>query len=145
MKFSPPGEIHKQSDPLVPESTQRLVISIAQGTVAGGTLAALISYFLGQKDLALGLFGGAVLSALNLYGLKTTAEKVLKSANNGKSFFWFWNLARWGLAAAACWFFLQVSPSCLLGAGASYLWFLTVLGWVGWRDAGQKKNSNVGN
>jgi len=145
MTTLPPAVDPQPSAALVPESTQRLIISIARGTVAGGSLAALISCFLGRKDVALGLFGGAVLSSLNLYGLKTAAQRVLKSAKHGNGLFWFWNLIRWGIAASACWFFLQVSPACLLGAGAGYLWFLTVLGWAGWRDAGQKKNPNVGN
>ncbi len=118
----------------------RWTLSVLLGTLAGGLPAALAAFLAHRKDLALGLLAGCLLSSLNLYALKVLAERILEAGPRGRKTFWLWNMARWALAAVACWLLLSVSPTCLLGAGIGYVWSLIVLGWAGWKSAGSKKS-----
>ncbi len=137
---SPPlyeGAKRLTASTLEPRRWMRMTVVL---TLAGGAAAAAASWIAGKNDLALGFFSGAVLSTLNFYSLKILTEKVSSLGDRkGKRRFWFWNIVRWGLFGAACWFFLSVSKLCLLGAGSSYLWFLAALVWVGWRSASSSK------
>ena len=102
---------------------------------AGSFFVSLLAYSFHQRDLAIGLGWGGVFNVFNFYSLKILTEKVLSRGEvEGQKFFWFWNLIRWIFLAVGCWWFLAVSPLCLAGAGASYFWFLVVLGLAGWRS-----------
>lgn len=116
---------------------------VVLGTLSGGIAASSAAFFLQKKELALGLLLGGVLSVLNLYGLHVLTTKVLSTGNKNQTVFWLWNLLRWLVFIALCWFLLRISPYCLLGAAGTYLWFLVVLGWVGWRSASTGKNSST--
>ena len=109
---------------------------VPAGALAGGFLMAVVAAFTHRKDLAVGLGWGSLLNIFNFYSLNWLTEKVLiRGETEGRRFFWFWNAIRWIFLAAACGWFLSVSPLCLAGAGASYFWFLSVLGFAGWRSA----------
>ena len=115
---------------------------VAASTMGGSIVGAAIALVLGKKELSLGLFLGGILSTLNFYSLKRLTEKVLKlEEQKAKAMFWFLTAARWLLFVLACWGLLKISPFCLLGAVAGYLWFLLVLGWVGWRSVASVKPS----
>jgi hypothetical protein len=102
----------------------------------GGVFLSMVAALTHRKDLAVGLGWGSLLNVFNFYSLKILTEKVLsRSETEGRKFFWLWNAVRWIFLAAACGLFLSVSPLCLAGAGASYFWFLSVLGFAGWRSA----------
>ena len=108
----------------------------AAWAAGGGFLASLTAHYFHQKDLAIGLGWGSVFNVLNFYSLKILTEKVLTRGEvEGQKFFWLWTPVRWVFLALACWLFLSVSPLCLAGAGASYFWFLVVLGFVSWRSS----------
>ncbi len=110
------------------------MFQVARWTLLGGIAMALLAIFLGQKGWALGLFVGGVLSILNFFGLKSLVEKNLTPESPaGQKHFWLWNACRWVLCVLACWLLLRFSITSLLGALASYLWFLLVLTWVGWK------------
>jgi len=119
-----------------PPANLRWIITVVALTLGGSVGGALTALAFGKKDLALGLFLGGILSTLNFYGLKRLTEKVLRlEEQKARAMFWLLTGSRWVLFALACWGLLKISPFCLLGAMASYLWFLLVLGWVGWRSA----------
>ena len=102
----------------------------------GGFFLSMVAAFTHRKDLAVGLGWGSLLNVFNFYSLNWLTEKVLNRGEaEGRKFFWLWNAVRWIFLAAACGWFLSVSPLCLAGAGASYFWFLSVLGFAGWRSA----------
>jgi len=125
-----------------PLHPQRLMATVTMVTLTGGMAGAVLSLILGKNDLALGFFLGSILSIVNFYGLKILAERVLRTGDQkGKRSFWFWNIIRWALFAFVFWFLLMISNICLLGAVSSYLWFLAVLGWIGWRSASFQKSS----
>lgn len=101
----------------------------------GGAAAAIVAFFVQKKGLALGLFLGSTLSIINFYSLHAVTGKILKAAHDGKKIFWFWAILRWVIAGLVCWGLVLISPACLLGALAGYLWALAVLGWKSWRNA----------
>ncbi len=104
-------------------------------TLAGGVFFAVVAFFGHKGEFSLGLFLGSSLAILNLYGLKILTGRVLRGGEReGRKLFWIGNAVRWFFLALAYWFFLLVSPFCLAGAMASYLWFLAVLTWAGFRS-----------
>ena len=91
----------------------RFVVTV---NLLGGDSSALTAYYFHQKDLALGFFLGSLLSTLNFRALQALTGKVLESGERGRKWFWFWNVLRWTLLAAACWLLLFVSTLCLAGS-----------------------------
>ncbi len=117
------------------------IAKVVLATLGGGVAASAAAFSLQRKELALGFLLGSFLTILNLYGLHVLTTKVLSRGDKKQTVFWFWNLLRWLLFAALCWFLLRISIFCLLGAAGTYLWFLMVLGWVGWRSVSTPKSS----
>src|SRR5258708_1379942 len=111
-------------------------IGWAAWATGGGLLVSLTAYHFHQRDLALGLGWGSVFNIFNFFSLKILTDKVLTRGEiEGRKFFWFWTPIRWVFLALSCWLFLSVSPVCLAGAGASYFWFLVILGFASWRSS----------
>jgi hypothetical protein len=119
----------------------RWMLLVVTLNLLGGAGGAMTAFFLQKKDLAAGFFIGSLLSTLNLYALQSLTAKVLALGEGGRKWFWFWNVLRWILLAAACRLLLSVSPACLLAAVGSYVWFLVVIGLVQWRSASSMKTS----
>ncbi len=118
------------------------ILKVALGTLGGGVTVSAVAFVLQRKELALGLLLGGFVSILNLFGLHALTTKVLARGDKKQTVFWFWNLLRWLFFVALCWILLRISPFCLLGAAGTYLWFLVVLGLVGWRSVSTPKSSN---
>jgi hypothetical protein len=109
---------------------------ISLGSLAGGLLFSLAAYLAGFHDFSKGLFIGALLSPLHLLGLKSMVGRVLAAGQvRGPGLFRIFHILRWLLFAFVVWGLLTISVYCLLGALASYTWFLLVLAWAGLRDA----------
>ena len=105
-------------------------------TVSGGALVALISVLFGQKNFGLGALAGSLLAGGGLFSLKASLRRVLSStAVQGKRLFFAVQALRWVLWVLALYLLLKVSPTCLLGAVVSYLWFLGVLSVYGLQSA----------
>ncbi len=105
-------------------------------TVGGGVLLGLIAWAFGSGHFGLGLVLGSFLSLAFLYSLKALTTKVLAPGNpGGTRMFHAMNLVRWILLAVVFVLLLKISVACLLGAVASYIWFLGVLAWFGIRSA----------
>lgn len=130
-----------RENPASPLTSLSWFSAVLTGTLAGGWVAALICFFDRKNDLALGLFLGSFFSVLNFLGLRVLSAKILESGDLGRKSFWLWNVVRWFLSALVCWLLLRKSPACLLGALGSYLWFLLVLAWVGWRSTSLSSTS----
>jgi hypothetical protein len=124
--------------PVHPEMA-RWMLLVVTVNLSGGVSGALAAFFLQKRDLALGFFIGSLLSTLNLYALQSLTGKVLALGERGRKWFWFWNVLRWVLLAAACRLLLFISPACLLAAVGSYVWFLVVIGLVQWRSTSSIK------
>jgi len=103
--------------------------------LVGGLAGGMTAYFIHQKELALGIFAGSGLSALNFHFLYSLSGKILKAGQNGKKIFWLWTAIRWFIFALIGWGLIQISPACLWGALGGYFWGLMVLTWSGWRAA----------
>lgn len=117
-----------------PESAWIRRVSVR--TLAGGVFLAIVAFFGHKGEFALGLLMGSFLAVLNLHCLKILTGKVLRAGErDGRRLFWIGNAVRWLFLALSYWFFLRVSPFCLAGGMAGYLWFLAVLAWAGFRSA----------
>jgi hypothetical protein len=102
----------------------------------GSLVLAAIAYGAGYPDFSKGLFLGALLSPLHLFGLKSLVNRVLTAGQTqGPSLFRIYHLIRWVLFAFIIWVLLKVSVFFLLGALVSYTWFLLVLVWAGLKTA----------
>ncbi len=120
----------------------RWMIFVLLMNLMGGVVGVFLPpFFLQKKDMALGFFIGSKLSALNHYALQSLTGKLLSLGDEGRKWFWFWNILRWILLAAACRVLIFVSPACLLAAMGSYGWFLVVLGLAQWRSHSLSKTS----
>lgn len=111
------------------------------GTLLGGFLLGIGAAISGNPHLALGFLLGALLSVLNFLFLNTLVVKVLSAGGvKGNKIFWSQQVLRWIAFALIVLVLVRVSFPCLLGALGSYLWFLALLAWLGWRSARTGKN-----
>ena len=112
------------------------LLRVSLGSLVGGLLFSLAAYLASFHDFSKGLFIGALLSPLHLLGLKSMVGRVLAAGEaRGPGLFRIFHILRWLLFAFIIWVLLTLSVYCLLGALASYTWFLLVLAWAGLRDA----------
>lgn len=119
-----------------------LLLRVCLLTLLGGLFFAGTAYCAGQSLLALGFLLGALLSPLNLLSLNSLVSKVLRAGEaKGRNLFWVLQAFRWISFAVIIGVLIQISFLCLLGALASYTWFLGVLAWIGARSALPKKNN----
>lgn len=105
-------------------------------TLGGGMLVGLAAWALGRGDFGFGFFVGALMALAGLFTLKAVTSKVFEMGK-ASGVWWFqgMNIARWFLLAVVYYLLLKISIACLLGAVASYVWFLAVLAWLGLRGA----------
>jgi hypothetical protein len=105
-------------------------------TASGGAFVAVVSAAFGQKYFGLGALVGALLAGGGLFSLKASLRRVLSSTPvQGKRLFLAVQAFRWVLWVLALYLLLKISPFCLLGAVASYIWFLGVLSVYGLQSA----------
>jgi hypothetical protein len=112
------------------------LIRVCLVTAGGGALVGLAAWAFGSGSFGLGFFLGSFLALFGLYSLKALTSKVLDAgAGRGLWLFHSMNAVRWILLAVVYFMLLRISVACLLGAVASYVWFLAVLAWFGIRSA----------
>jgi hypothetical protein len=112
------------------------LIQVCLYTVGGGVVAGLVAWVSGAGPFGLGFFLGSLLALFGLYSLKALTSKVLdQGEGRGLWIFHGMNVVRWFLLAIVYFLLLKISVWCLLGAVASYIWFLAILAWFGIRAA----------
>lgn len=112
------------------------LIQVDLWTVGGGAVFGGIAWLFGAGRFGLGLFLGGFLCLLSLYSLKALTADIVKNGNRSVWTHHATRLLRILAMALVMFLLLKISVSCLLGAVASYVWFLGVLAWFGLRSAG---------
>lgn len=132
-------------DPLAPmpkPSSGALLLKVCSIGLVGSLILAMVAYHWGYREVSKGLFLGGLLSPLHLLGLRAVATRVLNAGEaRGPGLFRVYYLLRWGSFLAVLGILLAISLPCLLGALASYTWFLLALGWTGIRAAVPEKKT----
>ncbi len=136
---------HPKSDPVDPipkPSAGILLLKACLIGLAGAAALAVAAIYKGYPEVAKGLFLGGLLSPLHLLGLRAVTTRVLNAGEaKGLGLFRVYYLLRWGSFLLIMGILLTISVECLLGALASYTWFLLALGWTGLRAAVPEKRT----